>query len=84
MSIEAFQEVLKSIASADPDVNIAAVKANQYTEMYKAGQITQGELAELLEDIQRQAAIDADMGDLESMEKLHTAITGLVEIAKLA
>jgi hypothetical protein len=84
MSIEAYQEVLKSIASADPDVNVAAVKANQYTEMCKAGQITQGELAELLEDIQRQAAIDADMGDLESMEKLHTAISGLVAIARLA
>ena len=81
MSIEENQSLLQSIQSSDPEVNIAAVKANQYTEMCKVGQITGAELIELLQDIQRTAAIDQSMNDLESLEKLNIAINGLITIA---
>ena len=74
--------MLQSIQSSDPEVNIAAVKANQYTEMCKVGQITGAELIELLQDIQRTAAIDQSMNDLESLEKLNIAINALVTIAQ--
>lgn len=82
MSIEENQSLLQSIQSSDPEVNVAAVKANQYTEMCKAGQITGAELIELLQDIQRTAAIDQSMNDLESLEKLNVAINALVTIAQ--
>lgn len=82
MSIEENQLLLQSIQSSDPEVNVAAVKANQYTEMCKAGQITGAELIELLQDIQRTAAIDQSMNDLESLEKLNVAINALVTIAQ--
>jgi hypothetical protein len=82
MSIEENQSLLQSIQSSDPEVNIAAVKANQYTEMCKVGQITGAELIELLQDIQRTAAIDQSMNDLESLEKLNIAINALVTIAQ--
>jgi len=82
MSIEENQLLLQSIQSSDPEVNVAAVKANQYTEMCKSGQITGAELIELLQDIQRTAAIDSNMSDLESLEKLNIAINALVMIAQ--
>ena len=82
MSIEENQSLLQSIQSSDPEVNIAAVKANQYTEMCKVGQITGAELIELLQDIQRTAAIDQSMNDLESLVKLNIAINALVTIAQ--
>ena len=82
MSIEENQSLLQSIQSPDPEVMVAAVKANQYTEMCKAGQITGAELTELLQDIQRQSAIDQSMNDLESLEKLNVAINALIIIAQ--
>lgn len=84
MTIEYNQSLLASISSSNPDVNAAAAQVNQYTEMCKAGQITQTELVELIEDIQRQVNIQGDMAELESMERLNTAINGLITIAKLA
>ena len=82
MSIEEHQSLLASISSPDPEVNIAAVQANQYTEMCKRGEITSAELIELLQDIQRQAAINESMHDLRSLEMLNIAINGLVMIAQ--
>jgi len=82
MSIEENQAILSSISSPDPEVNVAAVKANQYTAMCKAGQISGAELIELLQDIQRTAAIDQTMNDLHSLEMLNVAINALVTIAQ--
>jgi hypothetical protein len=84
MSIEENQSLLQSIQSADPEVMMAAIKAHQYTEMCKTGQITSSELIELLQDIQRQSAIDQSMNDLKSLEMLNVAINGLVAIASVA
>ena len=82
MSIEYHQSLLASISSSNPDVNAAVETINQYTEMCKAGQISPAEYTELCEDVQRQINIQANMAELESMERLNTAINGLITIAK--
>jgi hypothetical protein len=51
--------------------------------MCKAGQISKEEYVELIKDIQRQINIQASMAELESMEKLNTAINGLINIASV-
>jgi polyhydroxyalkanoate synthesis regulator phasin len=83
MSIEYNQSLLASISSSDPDVNAAAAQVNQYTEMCKNGEISKEEYAELILDVQRQVNIEQNMADLEGMERLNTAINGLITIAKL-
>lgn len=83
MSIEYHQSLLASISSSNPDVNAAAAEINQLTEMCKAGQISREEYVELCEDVQRKVNIQASMAELEAMERLNTAINGLVNIAKL-
>ena len=83
MSIEYNQSLLASISSSNPDVNAAAQQVNQLTEMCKAGQISKEEYAELIEDVQRQVNIQKNMAELESLERLNTAINGLISIAKM-
>jgi polyhydroxyalkanoate synthesis regulator phasin len=83
MSIEYNQSLLASISSSNPDVNAAVAEVNQLTEMCKAGQISQEEYVELVEDVQRKVNIQASMAELEAMQRLNTAINGLVAIAKL-
>jgi predicted ATP-grasp superfamily ATP-dependent carboligase len=83
MSIEYNQSLLASISSQNPDVNAAAATVNQYTEMCKAGQISKEEYVQLIQDIQSQINIQASMAELDSMEKLNTAINGLITIASL-
>ena len=84
MTIEYNQSLLASISSSNPDVNAAAAQVNEYTEMCKAGQISREEYAELIADVQRQINIQANMAELESMQKLNTAINGLITIASFA
>jgi len=81
MSIEYNQSLLASISSQNPDVMAAAATVNQYTEMCKQGQISKEEYAELIKDVQRQINIQASMAELEAMERLNTAINGLINIA---
>jgi predicted ATP-grasp superfamily ATP-dependent carboligase len=83
MSIEYNQSLLASISSSNPDVNAAAAEINQLTEMCKAGQISKEEYVELCEDVQRKVNIQANMAELEAMERLNTAISGLITIARL-
>ena len=52
--------------------------------MCKEGRISTQELQELLLDIQRQVNIEQSMSDLENLERLNTAINGLISIAKMA
>jgi hypothetical protein len=81
MSIDYHQSLLASISSQNPDVNAVAQQVNQYTEMCKSGQITTSEYVMLLNDIQSQINIQAHMAELDAMEKLNTAINGLINIA---
>lgn len=83
MSIEYNQSLLASISSSNPDVNAAAQQINELTEMCKRGEISKEEYAELVLDVQRQVNIQANMAELEAMERLNTAINGLISIAKL-
>jgi polyhydroxyalkanoate synthesis regulator phasin len=83
MSIEYNQSLLASISSSNPDINAAAQQVQQYTEMCKSGQISKEEYAELVEDVQRTVNIQSNMADLEGMERLNTAINGLITIARI-
>lgn len=83
MSIEYNQSLLASISSSNPDINAAAEQVQQYTEMCKSGQISKEEYAELVEDVQRTVNIQANMANLEGMERLNIAINGLITIAKM-
>ena len=83
MSIEYNQSLLASISSSNPDINAAAQQVQQYTEMCKSGQISKEEYTELVEDVQRTVNIRANMADLEGMERLNTAINGLITIAQM-
>lgn len=83
MSIEYNQSLLASISSSNPNIQAATQQVNQLTEMCKAGEISRDEYVELVEDVQRQVNIQSNMAELESMERLNTAINGLITIAKL-
>jgi hypothetical protein len=77
------QSLLASISSQNPDVNAAAATVNQYTEMCKSGQLSKDEYLQLIRDVQSQINIQAAMAELDSMEKLNTAINGLIFIASV-
>ena len=83
MTIEYNQSLLASISSSNPDVNAAVQEVNELTEMCKRGEISREEYAELVLDVQRKVNIQASMAELEAMERLNTAINGLITIAKL-
>jgi polyhydroxyalkanoate synthesis regulator phasin len=83
LSIEYNQSLLASISTSNPDITAAAEQVNQLTEMCKTGQISREEYAELILDVQRQVNIQENMAELEGMERLNTAINGLINIAKL-
>jgi polyhydroxyalkanoate synthesis regulator phasin len=83
MTIEYNQSLLASISSSNPDVNAAVQEVNELTEMCKRGEISKEEYAELVLDVQRKINIQASMAELEAMERLNTAINGLITIARL-
>jgi predicted ATP-grasp superfamily ATP-dependent carboligase len=83
MTVEYNQSLLASISSQNPDVNAAVQYVNQYTEMFKAGQISKEEYVQLVEDVQRTVNIRGQMAELEAMQKLNTAINGLLNLAAL-
>lgn len=83
MTIEYNQSLLASISSSNPDINAATQQIQELTEMCKRGEISKEEYAELVLDVQRKVNIEANMAELEAMERLNTAINGLITIAKL-
>jgi len=85
MSVEQYQQQLQSAygGSQDPDVQSTAQQANQYTELFKAGQITKDEYLQTLADLQRIAMIHRSIDNMQAMEYLNTAITGLISLASL-
>lgn len=83
MTIEYNQSLLASIGSDDSVLVAAASEVNQLTELCKSGEISQDEYVELIADIQCKVNIQCDMNELKAMERLNTAITGLISIAKL-
>ena len=85
MSIEQYQLQLESACSRsqDLDVQTTAQQANQYTEMFKTGQISKEEYLQTLADLQRIAMIHRTMDNMETVEYLNSAITGLISLASL-
>ena len=85
MSIEQYQQQLESAynESTDLDVQTTAQQINQYTEMFKIGQLNREEYVQTLADLQRVAMLQRTMDNMKSMEYLNAAITGLISLASL-
>ena len=85
MSIEQYQQQLESAynESKDLDVQTTAQQINQYTEMFKIGQLSRDEYVQTLADLQRVVMIHRTMDNMQSMEQLNAAITGLISLASL-
>jgi len=85
MSVEQFQQQLLSVygGSQDPMVQNTAQQANQYTELFKTGQLSKDEYLQAMADIQRVAMVHRSMDNLEAMEYMNTAINGLINLASL-
>lgn len=84
MSVEQHQQLLASVDSLNPEANSAAEEVNQLTELVKSGQLSRSEYIELVKDIQHRINIHKDMSELETLEKINTAINGLINLASMA
>ena len=65
----------------DENTKMVATATRAYTEELRAGNVSQAEYAELLQDLQRQIIIVENMSQFETKQRLNTAITALVTIA---
>ena len=65
----------------DENTRMVATATAAYTEELRAGNVSQAEYAELLQDLQRQITITENMSQFETKQRLNTAITALVAIA---
>lgn len=85
MSVEQHQQSLLQTyqGSNDPLVKAAADQANNYTELFKSGQITKEEYVELMQDIERTNNINKNVHNQEMLIYMNTAINGLISLAKL-
>lgn len=77
-------ELLMIAASNDPVLQSEANTVGEYTEMMKAGKLSNDEFVELLQDIQRTISIHQNMSEMEAKERLNVAINGLISLASLA
>ena len=69
--------------SLNPEANSAAEEVNQLTEAVKSGQLSRAEFIELVKDIQHRINIHQNMSELETLEKINTAINGLINLASM-
>jgi RNA polymerase-interacting CarD/CdnL/TRCF family regulator len=65
----------------DENTRMVATATAAYGEELRAGNISQSEYAELLQDLQRQITITENMSQFETKQRLNTAITALVTLA---
>jgi len=65
----------------DENTKMVAQATAAYTEELRAGNISQSEYSELLQDLQRQITITENMSQFETKQRLNTAITALVTLA---
>lgn len=85
MTVEHNQQLLgQANTSPDPVIQQAAHTANEYTELFKKGQISKEEYQQLMADIATTARINQSMNDMARLALLNTAITGLINLASLA
>jgi len=84
MSVETYEGYLgQAYTSPDPAVKQAASDAAQYTNMFKAGQLSKEEYQQAIADIATSARINQSMNDMTNLEMLNTAINGLINLASL-
>jgi RNA polymerase-interacting CarD/CdnL/TRCF family regulator len=75
-------EVLHILNNPDDDnTRMVATATAAYTQELQAGNISQAEYADLLQDLQRQITISENMSQFETKQRLNTAITALIAIA---
>ena len=75
-------EVLHIINNPDDEnTRMVATATAAYGEELRAGNISQTEYSELLQDLQRQITITENMSQFETKQRLNTAITALITIA---
>jgi RNA polymerase-interacting CarD/CdnL/TRCF family regulator len=65
----------------DENTRMVATSTAAYTDELHAGNMSQAEYAELLQDLQRQITITENMSQFETKQRLNTAITALITIA---
>jgi hypothetical protein len=85
MSVQQHEQQLgQAYTSNDPAIKDTALNANQYTQMFKGGELTKDEYIQAMSDLATQARINSSMNDMANLELLNTAITGLITLATLA
>jgi hypothetical protein len=84
MNLDNIQSQLAEIVnSGDPTFAKFAHDINMIVEQAKCGEMSNAEVAEIMQDAQSQLAILEDMTDLAFKEKLNIAINGLITIARV-
>ena len=84
MNLDQIQHSLAEIAnSGDPTFAQFAAQIQSIIEHAKTGKMSNEEVAEIMQDAQRQLHILEDMSNLALKEKLNTAINGILAIAKV-
>jgi hypothetical protein len=85
MSVEQHQQALLESynGSSDPKVQESAHTANQYTELFKSGDVSKEEYVQMMEDIIRINNINRSMDNVQVMEHMNVAINGLINLASL-
>jgi membrane-bound lytic murein transglycosylase B len=82
MTLDEIQQQLITVSTAnDPVFSQFARDLNMIVEQAKAGQMSNAEVAEILQDAQRQLAILEDATQLAFKETLNTCINGIITIA---
>ena len=82
MTLDEINQQLADLANCgDADFANAANFVAQATQAAQAGQMSPQELAETLQDMQRQIEIVQDMSRLQFKETLNTCINGILTIA---
>jgi len=84
--VATFQQQLEQAynGTQDPNAQQSAQTAHQYTEAFKAGQLSKDEYMQLMSDIAKTNEINKNMDNLQVMEYLNTAINGLITLASFA
>ena len=76
-----YADLTELVNCGDPTFANAANFVGQLAQQCQAGQMSPEELAETLQDVQRQTNILQEASQLAFKEKLNTCINGLIAIA---
>lgn len=83
MNLDQIQHQLYEIAnSGDETFANFAAQISTIVEQAKSGQLSNEEVAEIMQDAQSQLAILEEMSAMQFKEKLNTCINGLILIAR--